>query len=40
MPDKWEYPWQAAWDFAFHAVYEHLLWIAGAMDHGGHHIDL
>jgi hypothetical protein len=25
---------------AFHAVYEHLLWIAGAMDHGGHHIDL
>jgi len=30
----------AAWDLAFHAVYEHLLWIAGAMDHGGHHIDL
>ena len=20
MPDKWEYPWFAAWDFAFHAV--------------------
>jgi hypothetical protein len=20
MPDKWEYPWYAAWDLAFHAV--------------------
>ena len=20
MPDKWEYPWFAAWDLAFHAV--------------------
>jgi hypothetical protein len=20
MPDKWEYPWYAAWDFAFHCV--------------------
>ena len=20
MPDKWEYPWFAAWDHAFHAV--------------------
>ena len=19
MPDKWEYPWYAAWDLAFHA---------------------
>ena len=20
MPDKWEYPWYAAWDLAFHAI--------------------
>ena len=20
MPDKWEYPWYAAWDLAFHTV--------------------
>ena len=20
MPDKWEYPWYAAWDLAFHCV--------------------
>jgi hypothetical protein len=20
MPDKWEYPWFAAWDLAFHTV--------------------
>ena len=20
MPDKWEYPWFAAWDLAFHCV--------------------
>jgi hypothetical protein len=20
MPDKWEYPWHAAWDLAFHAI--------------------
>jgi len=20
MPDKWEYPWFAAWDMAFHAL--------------------
>ena len=20
MPDKWEYPWYAAWDLAFHMV--------------------
>ena len=20
MPDKWEYPWFAAWDWAFHLV--------------------
>ena len=20
LPDKWEYPWYAAWDLAFHAV--------------------
>ena len=20
MPDKWEYPWYAAWDLAFHAL--------------------
>ena len=20
MPDKWEYPWFAAWDLAFHAI--------------------
>jgi hypothetical protein len=20
MPDKWEYPWCAAWDLAFHAI--------------------
>jgi hypothetical protein len=20
MPDKWEYPWYAAWDLSFHAV--------------------
>jgi len=20
MPDKWEYPWFAAWDLAFHSV--------------------
>ena len=20
MPDKWEYPWYAAWDLAFHVV--------------------
>ena len=20
MPDKWEYPWFAAWDMAFHAI--------------------
>ena len=20
MPDKWEYPWYAAWDWAFHCV--------------------
>ena len=21
MPDKWEYPWFAAWDLAFHTVH-------------------
>ena len=21
MPDKWEYPWYAAWDLAFHCGY-------------------
>jgi hypothetical protein len=20
MPDKWEYPWYAAWDLAFHTL--------------------
>ena len=20
MPDKWEYPWYAAWDLAFHCI--------------------
>jgi hypothetical protein len=20
MPDKWEYPWYAAWDLAFHVI--------------------
>jgi hypothetical protein len=20
MPDKWEYPWYAAWDMAFHVL--------------------
>jgi len=20
MPDKWEYPWYAAWDLAFHSI--------------------
>ena len=20
MPDKWEYPWYAAWDLAFHTM--------------------
>ena len=20
MPDKWEYPWYAAWDLAFHTI--------------------
>jgi len=20
MPDKWEYPWYAAWDLAFHVL--------------------
>ena len=20
MPDKWEYPWYAAWDLAFHMI--------------------
>ena len=20
MPDKWEYPWFAAWDLAFHTI--------------------
>ena len=20
MPDKWEYPWYAAWDLAFHCM--------------------
>src|SRR2546430_11030126 len=23
MPDKWEYPWYAAWDLAFHRSEEH-----------------
>jgi hypothetical protein len=21
MPDKWEYPWYASWDLAFHSVF-------------------
>ena len=21
MPDKWEYPWYAAWDLAFHCIH-------------------
>ena len=25
MPDKWEYPWYAAWDFAFHCIPWHML---------------
>jgi len=27
MPDKWEYPWYAAWDLAFHTVSLHW-WIS------------
>ena len=27
MPDKWEYPWYAAWDLAFHTVCRSRSWI-------------
>ena len=28
MPDKWEYPWYAAWDLAFHTWrYRWWMWI-------------
>ena len=26
MPDKWEYPWYAAWDLAFHTLAARRWW--------------
>jgi len=34
MPDKWEYPWFAAWDLAFHASYLCFLHCHGISVHG------
>ena len=36
MPDKWEYPWFAAWDLAFHTL------ALSSVDTGGgsHHLSL
>jgi len=28
MPDKWEYPWYAAWDLAFHTIALSTMWIS------------
>ncbi|MGH7146942.1 MAG: MGH1-like glycoside hydrolase domain-containing protein [Burkholderiales bacterium] len=36
MPDKWEYPWYAAWDLAFHVVALTLV----DLDFGKHQLDL
>jgi hypothetical protein len=29
MPDKWEYPWYAAWDLAFHTIAMTLILLTG-----------
>jgi hypothetical protein len=34
MPDKWEYPWYAAWDLAFHTMALSMVDVDFAKQHG------